>query len=182
MVHSANPAAAPPNDDTSSSLLARVKQHDADAWTKLVTWFGPFLLRWCRSAALQPADCDEVSQEVLTNVWRRLATFRREQPGDSFRGWLYVITKNCIADLRQKRQRQQALDRLAEPRVPAQAEMDLPPEDAAAGRDWKRRALRLLIQDFVARHVNDRGFKAFYRTAVDGQPAVEVAQELGMSA
>ncbi len=171
------PAAA----ETSSNLLVRVKNQDADAWLRLATWIGPFILGWCRRANLQPADCDEVSQQVLTNIWRRLATFRKERPGQSFRGWVYVITRNAVADLWEKRRRERAVDRLG-----ARAEIrtvELPAtDDPAAANDWKRRALRLLIQDVVVRHATDRGFKAFYRTAVDGLSALEVARELGMNA
>src|SRR5437868_2966054 len=54
-----------PADDTRSSLLLRVNNRDADAWLKLVKWIGPFILGWCRKARLQPADCDDVAQEVL---------------------------------------------------------------------------------------------------------------------
>jgi DNA-directed RNA polymerase specialized sigma24 family protein len=59
----------------------------------------------------------------------------------------------------------------------------LPAEaDPAEAQDLKRRALHLLIQDIIAPHINDPGFKAFYRTAVDGLSAVQAAQELGASA
>ncbi len=90
---------ARPDDDTSSSLLVRVKNRDPDACLRLVEWIGPFILSWCRRAGLQPADRDEVSQQALLNVWGRLAAFRKEKPGDSFRGWVYSITRSRILDL-----------------------------------------------------------------------------------
>jgi RNA polymerase sigma-70 factor (ECF subfamily) len=174
---------SPPADDTSSSLLARVRKQDADAWLQLVKWIGPFILGWCRRARLQPADGEDVCQQVLTNVWRRLDTFRTELPGHSFRGWVYVITKNCIADLQEQRRRALAGERLASARPQAGPAAELPAEDdPAAAHDWKQRALQLLIQEVIALHANDRGFRAFYRTAVDGLSAVAAAQELGLSA
>ncbi len=162
----------PSKDDTSSSLLTRVKKHDAEAWLQLVQWIGPFILRWCRRAGLQAADCDEVGQQVLMKIWRGFGNFRADQPGHSFRGWVYTITKNCLLDL--------AAHRHGAPQplpvaVPAESE----PSDA---RDLRQHALHLLIQKFVADHANDRGFRAFYRTAVDGLTAVEVAQELELNA
>ena len=178
-----NQAAPPTVDDTSSSLLARVKNQNADAWLQLATWVGPYILGWCRRAGLQAADCDDVSQQVLTNVWHGLAKFRADQAGQSFRGWVYVITRNCVADLRERRRREQALDRLAVPRPAATPERELPAEDdPAAAPFWKRRALQLLLKEIITRHAEDRGFKAFYRTAVDGLTAPEVAGEIGMSA
>jgi RNA polymerase sigma-70 factor (ECF subfamily) len=158
-------------DGTSSSLLASVRSGDAEAWIKLARWIGPLILKWCRRAGLQPADGDEVAQQVFTNIWRRLDTFRKGAPGDSFRGWVYVITRNCIRDLRAKRR---------------DGPGPLPPEvsvgaDSADAGDLQRRALQLLVQDAIARYVNDRGFKAFYRTAVDGLSAVEAGIELNLS-
>ncbi|HKI37012.1 MAG TPA: sigma-70 family RNA polymerase sigma factor [Gemmataceae bacterium] len=164
-------APSPPADDTSSSLLARVKNHDADACVQLVQWIGPFILRWCQRARLQAADRDDVSQQVLKNIWSRLATFRKDKPNDSFRGWVYTITRNCILDLWERRRG-----------APHPLPVELPAEaDPSEARDLKRRALHLLIQEVIARHAGDSGFQAFYRTAVDGLSAVEAAQELGLS-
>ena len=162
---------ARPDDDTSSSLLVRVKNRDPDACLRLVEWIGPFILSWCRRAGLQPADRDEVSQQALLNVWGRLAAFRKEKPGDSFRGWVYSITRSRILDL-WARQRAAPRPLSAEP----------PADDASSEKDWKQRALHLLIKDLAARHAADHGFKAFYRTAVDGLSSAEAARELGVSA
>jgi RNA polymerase sigma-70 factor (ECF subfamily) len=160
-----------PEDGTSSSLLAGVRNGDAAAWIRLARWIGPLILKWCRRAGLQPADGDEVAQQVLTNIWRRRDAFRKEAPGDSFRGWVYVITRNCIHDLRSQRR---------------DAPGPLPPEvsieaDSADAGDLQRRALQLLVQDAIASYVNDLGFKAFYRTAVDALSAVEAGIELNLS-
>ena len=158
-------------NDTSSSLVARVKNHEAAAWQQLIEWIGPFILRWCRRAGLQAADCEDVSQQVLQKLWVQFATFRKEQPGHSFRGWVYTITRNCISDLRRRPAPRQLL--VAE--LPAEA-------DPSEAGDLKRRAICLLVQEVSALLANDAGFKAFYRTAVDGLPAKAVGQELGMSA
>jgi RNA polymerase sigma-70 factor (ECF subfamily) len=158
-------------DGTSSSLLASVRSGSAAAWIKLARWIGPLILKWCRRAGLQSADGDEVAQQVLTNIWRRLETFRRDRPGDSFRGWVYVITRNCIRDLQAQHRRGPGP---LPPEVPVEA-------DSADANELQRRALQILVQNAIARYVNDRGFKAFYRTAVDGLSAVEAGRELNLS-
>jgi RNA polymerase sigma-70 factor, ECF subfamily len=164
-------------EDTGSSLLAKVKQQDADAWLRLVIWMGPFVLRWCRGFHLQAADCDEVSSQVIEKVWLNLASFRKEAPGDSFRKWVHAITRNTVLDLfRQRKRGQAALDHLADRGSPRGAE-----DDSAEARDWKRGALLLLIDNIKAQYAQDRGFQAFYRTTVDGRSAPEIALELGLS-
>jgi RNA polymerase sigma-70 factor, ECF subfamily len=154
----------PLGEDTSSSLLANVKKHNADAWLRLVTWMGPFVLRWCRGFHLQADDCDEVSSQVIEKVWLNLASFRKQAPGDSFRVWVRDITRNT------------ALDHLA-----GRGSLPTAEDDPTEARDWKRRALLLLIDDTKARYAQDPGFQAFYRTTVDARAAPEIALELGLS-
>lgn len=158
-------------EDTSSSLLSRVKNQDAEAFLQLIHWIGPFILRWCLRAGLQSADRDEVSQLVLIKLWRGLPTFRKDGPDDSFRGWVFTITRNCICDWF-------ACHKDAPHALPI--EVTAKPESSDE-QDLRQRAVHLLVRELMARHAGDGGFQAFRRTAVDGLSAVEVADELGMS-
>src|SRR5262245_59702180 len=81
-----------------SSLLVRLRGQDADAWRRLTTLYGPVVYDWCRAAGLQAEDAADVGQEVFQAVARGLADFRRQRPGDSFRGWLWTIAHNKMRD------------------------------------------------------------------------------------
>ena len=83
---------------TSSSLLERLKAHDQDAWQRLVRLYGRLVLYWCRKTNIPQADREDVFQEIFRSVARHVAEFRRDRPGDSFRGWLHSITQSKIAD------------------------------------------------------------------------------------
>jgi RNA polymerase sigma factor (sigma-70 family) len=83
---------------TSLSLLERARARDQAAWSRLVDLYGPLLHRWCLGAGLQPADAADVTQEVFAVVARSIDGFRHDRPGDTFRGWLYSITRNKIRD------------------------------------------------------------------------------------
>src|SRR5262249_2315434 len=83
---------------TSLTVLARVRAHDETAWGRLVSLYGPLVYGWCLRAGLQAADAADVGQEVFAAVARNIPSFRRDRPGDSFRGWLYVITRSKISD------------------------------------------------------------------------------------
>jgi RNA polymerase sigma-70 factor, ECF subfamily len=163
-------------EDTSSSLLARARKHDEVAWLRLAEWIGPFILAWCRRFSLQDADCAEVAQNVLVRVWRALADFRKEKPGDSFRAWVRTITANGCRDFLRTKRRRPAAGPLGEHPGPPE-----PEDDPREIQDMKRRALHLLVRDLMARHAEDRGFLAFYRTQVDGLSTADAARELGLS-
>ncbi len=158
-------------DDTRSRLLVRVKNNEPDAWLKLVKWIGPFIVRRCRRAGLQAADVEDVSQQVLQNIWTHLASFRKEEPGHSFRGWAYTLTRTRIADFR----------RQAPPRNLPGGDLPAMPDPSDATH-LLQRAQFLVLQEILAQNANDPGFKAFYRTAVDGLTATAAGEELRMKA
>src|SRR5262249_48830287 len=85
---------------TSLTLLERVRRRDQAAWERLVSLYTPLVYHWCLRHGLQPADAEEVSQEVFLAVARGIGDFRHDREGDSFRGWLRTITRNKVCDHR----------------------------------------------------------------------------------
>ncbi|MGL4552902.1 MAG: RNA polymerase sigma factor [Gemmataceae bacterium] len=156
--------------DTSSSLLSRVRAQDEDAWRDLVRWIGPFVLRWCGRAGVEPAIAEDLAQEVFVRVWNGMPTFRRDGPGQSFRGWVYTITRNRVIDHFRARDAAVPLpDHLPDQSDPGEAD------------DFRREAIQLLVRSCVAVHAGDVGFRAFQRTAVDGLTSRQAGAELGLT-
>jgi RNA polymerase sigma-70 factor (ECF subfamily) len=52
---------------------------------------------WCDRAGLEPADSEDVTQEVFRAALTGLAGFHQDRPGDTFRGWLRGVTRHQIA-------------------------------------------------------------------------------------
>src|SRR5215471_1548277 len=88
----------PDPDQTSLSTLSRARTNDPEAWRRLVHLYSPLLRRWCAKAGLQPADTADVLQDLFAAVHHNLGGFRKNGPTDSFRGWLWTITRNKIRD------------------------------------------------------------------------------------
>lgn len=111
------------------------------------------------------AAADDVAQEAFLVARRRWAGF----DGQSVRGWLYRITINVARNhLRSRRRRERA-----------QAEAPLPTEDAGpedAAR-WSQAARRL---DAGLRSLSPAKREAFMLHVVEGLPASEVAEALGV--
>src|SRR5439155_11837638 len=83
---------------SSDTIVSRLKLHDALAWERLSQLAGPLVYGWARRAGLQDSDAADVTQEVFQAVAQQIDTFRKERPGDSFRGWLWGIARHKIAD------------------------------------------------------------------------------------
>ena len=164
----------------SSSLLARVKAREPDAWRRLVKLYGPVIYLWARQAGLQPDDAADVVQEVLGAVADKVEDFRRERTGDTFQGWLWTITRNKIRDhFRRVQDRPEARGGTdAQQRILQIPELPEPSSDdhAEVGSRVARSALELIRAEF-----EDRTWRAFWRMAIDGCPAADVAEELGIS-
>lgn len=166
---------------TSLTLLQRARANDPGAWENLVALYSPLVRYWCCSAKLQPADIDDAVQEVFLNTATSLQSFRRDRPGDSFRGWLRIITRNSLVSLlrRQARQpsgaggteAQQKLQDLADPQI------ELPDEDEAPQlQSLYRRALELVRSEF-----QESTWQMFWLSVVEDRPVAEVAERFGIS-
>ncbi len=170
-----------PTHPTRYSLLERVKGHDQRAWDNLVYIYSPLVYHICRRWQVRGADADDTVQEVFQAVAAGINTFEREQNGvvRTFRSWLGGIARNKLADFFRRQQRQprapggseayEQLHELSAPEAPEEA-------DVEAVRGVCHRALELLRGEFAA-----QTWQAFWRTAVDGQPAPAIAAELNMS-
>jgi RNA polymerase sigma-70 factor (ECF subfamily) len=167
---------------TSRSLLARVRAQDMEAWDRLVALYAPFVYHCSRQARLGPEDSADVFQEVFRAAFARIAGFEKRAQGDTFRGWLLAITRNKVRDhFRRQRRQPRAVGgteiqaRLAEVQA-AETESALDPAGEAAEQRLFAAALEILRPEF-----QERTWRAFLGTAVDGRPTADVGEELGMS-
>jgi RNA polymerase sigma-70 factor (ECF subfamily) len=95
-----------PGSLTSESLLGRLSQSpdDRTAWDRFVERYGPKIYGWCRQWRLQEADAEDVTQNVLLSLARKLRTFAYD-PSRSFRGWLHTLTEHACNDFFAERAR-----------------------------------------------------------------------------
>ena len=167
---------------TSPSLLEQVRQRDESAWRQLSQIFAPSVYRWCRNKGLQPSDAADVVQEVFLAVSKNIDSFRRDRPGDSFRGWLWTISQSKISDH----------FRRVNARPPIDSQQDSPDQlwniptvnsgSGAVPLDHEatmlmRRALAIIEKDF-----SKKTWQAFWRSAVLGERTGEIAQSLNITA
>ena len=160
--------------ETSLTWLGRLAGAPTEGdWKQLLDVYGPLLRTWLARAGVPPADRDDLTQEVLVVVVRRVGEFDRRGSG-AFRAWLRAILANHLKKyFRERRPGAPVLDLDA-----------VAAEDSALGRAWDRehdehlaaRALRLVEGDFAP-----ATWAAFRRQVIDARPPAEVAAELGLS-
>lgn len=169
-----------PDHSTSLSLLEGIRFQNAEAWKRLTYLYSPLIDHWYRSWGVRASDVDDLRQEVFQAVATGVAGFRRDRPGDTFRGWLRVIARRKFVDHCRRSQNhpsapggssaQRLLQQLPEPE---ESPDDDPPEEVT---QLHHRALQMIRSQF-----EERTWQAFWRCAVEGQMAPDVAKELGMT-
>ena len=84
--------------ETRASLLVSLSDPTSqEAWTQFAAVYRPIIVRVAQSRGLQPADAEDLAQDVLSAVGRRVGLFQSTGEG-SFRRWLYQITRNLVVN------------------------------------------------------------------------------------
>lgn len=170
---------------TSLTLLHAARDRKPEAWEDLVRTYSRRMYRWCRVAGLQPADAADVVQDALNAVAQNLGSFRRDRPGDTFRGWLRRIVDNKVRDHFRgvaKRSDQAAGGANA---LGALANAAAQRTDSDTSAASARSAISSVVQPVVEQvrdEVGPRNWRLFWRVAVDGQSAVDVGREFDVTA
>jgi RNA polymerase sigma factor (sigma-70 family) len=168
--------------ETSASLLESLRSPGADdAWQTLWDLYSPMLRRWLNRHGTSPSDSEDLIQEVLVVVHRRIGDFERQPRTGAFRSWLKTITVNCLRDHWKKKSRRAqspggsdfaaAIEQLADPR-------------SGVSHLWEKEYNDHLTHFLLSRvrgQVSENNWAAFQRFALDGLSADQVAAELGMT-
>lgn len=166
---------------TSLTLLERVRAQDQRAWERLVYLYSPLVYRWCRQAGLQGADAADVGQEVFTAVAQSIKDFRRDRKGDTFRGWLYGITRN------QLRHRAAPPGGTGVGGSSVQRRLQgVPSEEESGDRQsasavLDQRVLHRRVVELVRDEFELRTWQAFWKVIVEGKTPKDAAADLGMT-
>jgi RNA polymerase sigma-70 factor (ECF subfamily) len=164
---------------TRISLLIRLRREPADqgAWDEFVRRYGGLILAWCRQWGLQPADAEDVSQNVLLKLAHHLRSFVYD-PARRFRGFLRTTAHNACMDYLESKRRVVAAG--ADPGVQAVLESVQARDDLAARLEEAFDLERLeLAQSRVRERVEPHTWEAFRLTALEGLSGAAAAA-LGM--
>ncbi len=172
-------------EQTSVTLLQRIREGDSAGWNRVIELYAPLVSFWCERRGVPRRDVPDLVQDVWAAASSGIGAFRRDRPDDTFRGWLRGIAHNKVAEYWRKQDGQlgpaggsTAYGRLQEIQDGAEgASAALDPDEKSQHSDLYTRALAMIQGEFEA-----KSWQAFWRTAVDGQAATDVAAELGISA
>jgi RNA polymerase sigma-70 factor (ECF subfamily) len=163
---------------TSRTLLDRLRnQQDPHAWQCWLSVYEPWLRDWLGRHHFQPADTDDLLQNILVVVSRKLPAFvHNGQPG-AFRAWLRRILVHEVRSFLRQRQRPAAglpfdwLNRLEDPSSELSRQWDREHDQQVV-----RRLLAAIQPDF-----EESTWEVFRLLVLEDRPAAEVAQRTGLN-
>jgi RNA polymerase sigma-70 factor (ECF subfamily) len=167
--------------ETSVSLLERLADAPTDDdWRRLHHLYRPLLRTWVARVGVPASDVEDLVQEVLLVVIRKVGGFEWRGKG-AFRAWLRTILANKMGDYFSKQKHlptatgdSDFLRRLDELESP----------DSALSRLWDREHDEHVTAALMQRVEGDFTpvtWEAFRRHVTKGEPAVEVAKALDLS-
>ena len=182
----------PPNFEelipTRDSLLSRLKDWgDDESWRDFFNTYWKLVYGVALKAGLTEHEAEEVVQETVITVARRIPEFKYDPAVCSFKTWLLNLTRWRIVDQLRKRKsngaaarfhpkhtsRTATVERVADP-----ASLNL---DAVWDQEWEHQILEAAIQR-VKRKANPEHYQVFHLCVFKEWPVKKVAAELGVNA
>ena len=176
LIRTFNMPASPP--ETRASLILRLQDpDDVAAWDEFVRLYSPVVYRVSICRGFQPADADNIVQDVMLSVARSVSSWLERSDRGSFRAWLLSIARNQAFDLINARATRSlgsdgsvAQEQLAQLAARSDLTSTLDLEHARAVFQWAAEQVR----DTVAEHT----WQGFWLTKVEGLSVPEAAEKL----
>jgi RNA polymerase sigma-70 factor (ECF subfamily) len=164
---------------TNPTLLARLRRDPSNdaAWDEFVDHYGRHIYRWCRRWGLQDADAEDVAQDILLKLARKLRDFAYDPKG-SFRSWLKTVAHHAWRDFVDSKPRARAIadDHIWELLQSVEAREDLILKLEEAFDYELLEAAKVQVRLRVA----PQTWEAFRLVAIEGIPVTEVAAKVPM--
>jgi RNA polymerase sigma factor (sigma-70 family) len=164
--------------ETKATLLRDMKQLGGEAWEAFFRQYACCILRYARARGLQDQDAEDVLQETMVALMRKIKSFDYDPTRGLFRNFLLgLVHSSCMNSKRRAGRRGEVLtpgNKMPETPV------DLPPWEVL--EDCWKESIRA---EAFARVMNDpsvakRTMEIFRAYAVDRQSAAVIANRFGV--
>jgi RNA polymerase sigma-70 factor (ECF subfamily) len=165
------------------SLLDLLQQEDEDheAWKRMLTIYQPLIKKWLARFGAPANDVDDLSQNILTVVVRKLPDFEHAGREGAFRSWVRNITRNSLLEFwRAKKIQPVATGRTSFQESLNQLESETSELSQQWNREYDQQVLASLLRQ-IESEFRPSTWRAFTRVALDGAKPADVATELEVS-
>lgn len=171
---------------TRQTLLERLKRwDDQESWRDFFNMYWGLLYATALKSGLNDSEAQDVVQDTVIKVVKKIGQFRYDPALDSFKGWLLYLTRKRIALEYRKRARRERLQSKPETatnnleleEIADPAGIDL---DAIWEEEWARTVWNAALSQ-IKKQVASRQFQMFDLYVLKERPALEVSKVLGVT-
>ncbi|PWU08110.1 MAG: RNA polymerase subunit sigma [Verrucomicrobia bacterium] len=177
-------------DDSNStrwSLIERLKNwEDNTNWQKFFETYWRLIYRTGIRSGLTDAEAQEVVQETVIAVAKKMRDFKADPAFGSFKGWMLQITRRRIADqLRKRVPEEKPVGRLPQTHTGTDPVEQIPQPahqqwESLWNEEWRQNLLDAAL-DAIKEKVSPTQYKIFYLHVVKKMPAGQVSKALKVS-
>jgi RNA polymerase sigma-70 factor (ECF subfamily) len=170
---------------TRQSLLSRLKDwEDQASWKTFFDTYWRLIYGVARKAGLNDAEAQDVVQETVVSVAKKMPEFKYDPIQGSFKSWLLQLTRWRIADALRKKHYEKDGRRYPREEPLRTSLLEHQPDLSACNleRVWEEEWIKNVTEvalDRVKKQANARQYQMFYLHVVKKMPATDVARRLG---
>jgi len=166
---------------TNTTILDELRtRRPSEIWVVLVKTFMPMLVSFAREHGVPQGEAEDAAQEIWAEFVKGLRAGRYDKKKGKLHDWLFGIARYKIRSYVRGIPREVTAAR--------NCSKGACPENRADGKtvkhmdasEWNREFLLAALK-YAAEKVTERTFTAFKLYAIEGLPAAEVAEKLGMT-
>jgi RNA polymerase sigma factor (sigma-70 family) len=173
---------------TRASLLSRLRDaDDAASWRMFFETYWRLIYNVARKSGLSDEDAQDVVQDTVICVARRMPEFRYDPAKGSFKQWLLLITRRRIHDRLRRLYRSVRVTGPSAELAGGSSEMmsAIPAPDAAVDAAWEQEWRQNVFEsavDRVCQRVGPKSFQVFDYCVLRNMRPSRVAKMLGLNA
>jgi len=173
------------------TLISRLKDwDDQESWKDFFDTYWKLIYGVARKSGLSPQEAQDVVQETVVSVCKKINDFKADPAGGSFKSWLLYLTRWRIIDQVRKRPKE-AVENLdssgsspyqgtattcLEERIPDPAGNAL---DTIWDNEWERNLISMALEK-VERRTNARHYQVFLLHVIKQCAPEQVARVTGV--
>ena len=167
------------------SLIGRLKNwDDQESWRDFFDTYWRLIYGVALKSGLTHSEAEDVVQETVVGVCRKMEGFKADPARGSFKSWLLQLTRWRIGDQLRKRHAKPGAGQ-NDPPTPLGDEdaiTDTTPSllDAIWDEEWENHLVDAALEKLKQR-VSPRQFQVFYLHVIRQAPALETARGLGVN-
>jgi RNA polymerase sigma-70 factor (ECF subfamily) len=159
---------------TRASLLSRIRDPEGEGWQEFFETYWKLIYNTARRHGLMDAEAQDVVQETMLGVSRKIPTFEYDRSRCSFKTWLMNLTRWRIKDQLRRRHEHQSLEGSAL-EIPEETEFQRQWDE-----DWERNLASAAVER-VKQEVQPQTFQIFAFCVLQKKGVEETANVLGVS-